>query len=248
MENRKKDVSQSVDNALRLLDCFIEKEEWGVSELSRELGLGKASVSRLIGALENKKFLTKDSGTGKYRLGLRLMLFGSLCKDRNEVARAFAPSMRALAEKYQATAHLSCISGSDILILNKISAGPMVYMNSRIGGTLSPYASASGKCLLAFSDDERAELCLKNVRITAFTDTTVKSADELRDRLIKIRLDGYAVDDEETNAGLFCIAVPVLDLNRRPLAAVSLSGAAAQQRERLENIIEDLQKIAAVNI
>lgn len=246
MENGKKDVSQSADNALRLLDCFIAKEEWGVSELSRELGLGKASVSRLIGALENRKFLAKDRTTGKYRLGLRLMLFGSLCGDRNEISRLFASPMRALAEKYQATAHLTCFSGADILILNKISAGPLVYMNSRIGGTLSPYASASGKCLLAFSEDERAERCLSGVEIRPFTETTVKNVDELREELVKIRLSGYAVDDEETNAGLYCIAVPVLDLNKKPLAAISLSGAAAQQRARLESIVGDLKSIAVV--
>lgn len=246
MEKSKKDVSQSTENALKLLDCFILKEEWGISELSRELDLGKASVSRIIGALENKKYIIKDYVTGKYRLGYKLLLFGSLCKDRNELTKAFAPTMKKISEKYQATTHLSIFSGNDLLILNKISEGPMVYMNSRVGGTLPVFASASGKCLLAFSNDDWKEKCLKHLTIEKFTKYTIKNKNELINELNKIQENGFAIDDEETYEGLYCIAVPVFDYNGNAIAAISVSGSKVKQKPRLKEVVSDLNLLANI--
>ena len=65
-----REFSQSVDNALRLLGCFADREECGISELSRELGISKASVARIVAALERGRFLSRNPDTGRYRLGV----------------------------------------------------------------------------------------------------------------------------------------------------------------------------------
>ena len=237
----KKDVSQSTENALRILDCFIERDELGISELSRELGLGKASVSRLVAALENRKFLMQDSRTGKYRLGIRLMLFGSLFQERNDLARTFSGVMTNLAAKYQATAHLSCIHGTDMLVVNKISAGPLVYMQSRIGGTMTAYASATGKCVLAFSAPEQLDKFLNKAEFLRLTDYTITEKERFIEQLKTIRRNGYALDDEESTLGLYCVGVPILDMSGKPIAAMSISGGKNMLLNRTEEIIADLR-------
>ena len=73
-ERGKSEYSQSVSNALRLLGCFVEREERGISELSRELGLSKSAVARIVASHESGKFLLKNAETGKYRLGVGLLL------------------------------------------------------------------------------------------------------------------------------------------------------------------------------
>ena len=237
----KKDVSQSTENALRILDCFIEKDELGISELSRTLGLGKASVSRLVAALENRKFLKQNVRTGKYRLGIRLMLFGSLFQERNDLARAFSGVMTSLAAKYQATAHLSCINGTDMLVVNKVSAGPLVYMQSRIGGTMTAYASATGKCVLAFSATEQLEKFLENVNFIELTEHTITDKAEFLAQLNAIKRNGYALDDEESTIGLYCVGVPILDMSGNPIAAMSISGSKTMLQGRTDEIISDLK-------
>ena len=76
----KSEYSQSVTNALRLLGCFVEREERGISELSRELGLSKSAVARLVASLEAGRLLMQNAETGKYRLGAGFLLYGDLVR------------------------------------------------------------------------------------------------------------------------------------------------------------------------
>lgn len=73
-ERGKSEYSQSVTNALRLLGCFVEREERGISELSRELGLSKSAVARIVASLEDGRLLMQNAETGKYRLGTGFLL------------------------------------------------------------------------------------------------------------------------------------------------------------------------------
>lgn len=240
----KKDVSQTAENALRILDCFIEKEECGISELSRELAISKASVSRLVAALERRKFLLQNKSTGKYRLGARLMLFGSLYQERNELSRYFSSALRYLAEKYQATTHLSAVGGSEIVVVNKIVCGSVVYMASRIGGTMTAASSATGKCILAFSNSERIERLLSGEKFRALTEHSITDKEALLLELQKIRSTGYAVDNEEAALGLYCVAVPVFNLCDEPIAALSVSGSKEILSSRTLEIVADLKAAA----
>lgn len=120
----KSEYSQSVANALRLLGCFVEREERGISELSRELGLSKSAVARLVASLEAGRLLMQNAETGKYRLGAGFLLYGDLVRERSELSRALAPALTLLAEEYQATAHLAVLSGGELTIAAKVSAGP----------------------------------------------------------------------------------------------------------------------------
>lgn len=243
-KTKKRDSSQSTENALRLIDCFIDKEECGISELSRELGLGKTSVARLVVALESRKFLMINPATRKYRLGIRMMLFGSLCQERHELAHASSAAMLALSQKYQATTHLSVRYGTEVMVINKISSGPFIYMSSRVGATLSTYASASGKCILAFSSIDQIEQCIKDVRLLPLTTSTITDIPSFMSELERIHHCGYAVDDEEDTDGLYCVAAPIFDLSGNPIAAISVSGGTTVLKGKTEGIAKDLIRAA----
>lgn len=222
--NGKKELSRSVENAIRLIECYSDKEERGISELARELDLSKASVARIVAALEKGKFLMQNAETGKYRLGISMMLYGYLAWERNELANALAPAMRDIAQKYQCTTHLAILSGNELMIINKVSAGPFVYMTSRIGGTLLAHATAAGKCILAYLDVDRQQEYISNAKLEKLTDNTITDKDSLVLELRTIKERGYSVDNEESHEGLYCIAVPVFNISNRPIAAVSVSG------------------------
>lgn len=231
-----REFSQSVDNALRLLGCFADREECGISELSRELGISKASVARIVAALERGRFLSRNPETGRYRLGVGLMFFGSLVRERSELARALSPIMHAVAEKYQSTTHLAVFSGSEVLIIAKVSAGPFVYMSSRVGGSLYPHCTSTGKCLLAFMEPESARRCLETLQFEALTPRTITDMPSLLEELRLTRERGYAIDDGEYHEGLYCIGCPVLDSGGHAIAAISVSG----RREALEPLQKEI--------
>lgn len=237
-ESGKKEYSQSVDNAMRLIGCFANSEEAGISEMARELDMSKASVSRIVAAMERRGFLTQNKSSGKYALGVSMMMYGALAQERNVLSKTFEPVLRALAEKYMVTAHISTFIGKDLVILNKISAGPFVYMSSRVGGTLSPYATAMGKCILAYSSPEFVEEYISKENFMKLTQATISGPEELYSELDKVRQVGYAVDDGENHAGLYCIARPILDKCYKPIAAISVSGS----RDAMEPIKDSVAK------
>ena len=223
-ESKKKELSNSVDNACRLLSCFSDAEQMGISELARNCSLSKATVSRLIASLEKNGFVMKNRLSGKYELGLSFLIYGSYARERNVLANSFDEALRDLAKKYNATAHLAAMVNNELIILNKISEGGFIYMSSRIGCSLDAYATATGKCILAYSPAREVEKYVAGVSLVKKTDKTITSPEALYDELYTIRRNGYALDDGETHDGLFCVAAPALDVNGKPIAAVSVSG------------------------
>ena len=234
----KSEYSQSVTNALRLLGCFVEREERGISELSRELGLSKSAVARLVASLEAGRLLMQNAETGKYRLGAGFLLYGDLVRERSELSRALAPALTLLAEEYQATAHLAVLSGGELTIAAKVSAGPFVYMSSRVGGTLPIHASATGKCLLAWMPMEQRRALLDKAELRRFTDSTITSREALEAELSAILARGCALDD-----GLYCIGCPVLDAAGRAVAAVSVSGSRAALEPRRDEAVKFIRNL-----
>lgn len=234
--SKKKELSNSVDNACKLLSCFSDSEQIGISELARNCSLSKATVSRLIASLEKNGFVMKNRFSGKYELGLSFLIYGSYARERNVLANSFDEALRNLAKKYNATAHLAAMVNNDLIILNKISEGAFIYMSSRIGGSLDAYATATGKCILAYSSAQEIERYVAGVSFVKKTEKTITSTEALYDELYTIRRRGYALDDGETHDGLFCVAAPVLDVNEKPIAAISVSG----RKEILAPIVEEI--------
>ena len=164
-------------------------------------------------------------------------------RERSELSRALAPALTLLAEEYQATAHLAVLSGGELTIAAKVSAGPFVYMSSRVGGTLPIHASATGKCLLAWMPMEQRRALLDKAELRRFTDSTITSREALEAELSAILARGYALDEGETHEGLYCIGCPVLDAAGRAVAAVSVSGSRAALEPRRDEAVKFIRNL-----
>lgn len=246
--NMTKEVSQTVINALRLLECFTREEELGITELAAEIGAGKAVAARLVGSLTEFGYLRQNPKTRKYRLGLRLMYWGELVKERSELVQVAEPYLRELSQEFQLTTHLAILEHHSPLIVCKVAMGPIVYMDSRVGSTLPTHACATGKCLLAFEHQRVLAEFLNSRPLVQLTQHTITEPDAFLREIELIRQRGYAVDDEESNEGLSCMAVPLLNGDGRAVAAVSISGQSPavqkNQRDILQRLRETQQKIS----
>jgi DNA-binding IclR family transcriptional regulator len=108
--------------------------------------------------------------------------------------------------------------------MDKIEPSRSVRMITRVGASNPLHCTSVGKAILAFLPEERIADILRRIRYERFTSRTIATAEALRVEIEKTRRRGYAVDDEELEEGLRCIAVPLLDAQRQPIAAVSVSG------------------------
>lgn len=244
-----REVSQNVVNSLRLLECFAKEEELGITELSEMIGVGKTVTARLVSSLDEFGYLRQNSATKKYRLGMKLVYLGSLVQDRKEIIQVIEPYLKTLSKEFQVSAHLAVQERGGSMILSKVSMGPMVYMDSRVGATLPLHASATGKCLLAFGEERDCKKLFANGELQRYTDFTITEPSAFLQELEQVRQKGYAMDNEESILGLTCIAVPVLDSRGKLVAAISLSGQTQfilNEADQLWTRLKEIQKEISV--
>jgi DNA-binding IclR family transcriptional regulator len=173
--------------------------------------------------LERHRMVERTS-TGKFRLGLRLFDFGNRAIEQYDLRDRAQPHLRRLVAETEETAHLCIMEAARVIYIDKIEPARSVRMITRVGASNPVHCTSVGKAILAFLPEERAADVVRRTRFERFTHRTIASADALRTEMEKTRRRGYAVDDEEFEEGLRCIAVPLLDAQRLPVAAVSISG------------------------
>jgi DNA-binding IclR family transcriptional regulator len=161
---------------------------------------------------------------GKFRLGLKLFDLGNRAIEQYDLRDRAQPHLRRLVTETEETAHLCILEGAHVIYIDKIEPARSVRMITRIGSSNPAHCTSVGKAILAFLPEERLNEILRRIRFERFTQRTITTPEALRTEIEKTRRRGYAVDDEEFEEGLRCIAVPLLDAQRLPVAAVSISG------------------------
>lgn len=217
----------------------------GVSELSRRLGLGKSTVHRLCMTLEHHGYLVRDPQTGRYRLSLRLFQIGSAALSELDLPRRALPALEALGAAVEETVHLAVLDGEDIVFIGKVDSPRPLRLYSQVGRRSPAHCTALGKVLLAYAPpDLRSRVLTRPLR--RYTATTITDPEALARVLEDVRRRGYAVDDQEFEEGIRCVAAPVRDYTGRVVAALSVSAPAGRlPRARFATLAQ--QVIAAAN-
>jgi DNA-binding IclR family transcriptional regulator len=215
---------QALDRAFAVLDLLGESEmPLGLAQVASSLQLHKSTAHRFLMVLEKHRMVERTAG-GKFRLGLRLFDLGNRAIEQYDLRERAQPHLRRLVAETEETAHLCILEGAHVIYIDKIEPARSVRMITRIGASNPLHCTSVGKAILAFLPEERISDILGRIRFEKYTNRTLSSVEALRAEIEKTRRRGYAVDDEEFEEGLRCIAVPVLDAQRLPVAAVSVSG------------------------
>jgi len=215
---------QALDRAFAVLDLLGESSTpLGLAQVASSLQLHKSTAHRFLMVLERHRMVERTPG-GKFRLGLRLFDFGNRAIEQYDLRDRAQPHLRRLVAETEETAHLCIMEASRVIYIDKIEPARSVRMITRVGASNPMHCTSVGKAILAFLPEDRAAEVVRRTKFERFTHRTIASAEALRTEMEKTRRRGYAVDDEEFEEGLRCIAVPLLDAQRLPVAAVSVSG------------------------
>ena len=215
---------QALDRAFAVLDLLGESETpLGLAQVASSLQLHKSTAHRFLMVLERHHMVERTTG-GKFRLGLRLFDFGNRAIEQYDLRERAQPHLRRLVAETEETAHLCVLEQARVIYIDKIEPARSVRMITRIGSSNPVHCTSVGKAILAFLPEERINDILRRTKFERFTQPTISSAEALRVEIEKTRRRGYAVDDEELEEGLRCIAVPLLDSQRLPVGAISVSG------------------------
>src|SRR5579872_6132292 len=206
---------QALDRAFAVLDLLGESEvPLGLAQVASSLQLHKSTAHRFLMVLEKHRMVERTTN-GKFRLGLRLFDFGNRAIEQYDLRERAQPHLRRLVAETEETAHLCILEQARVIYIDKIEPARSVRMITRIGSSNPIHCTSVGKAMLAFLPEDRINDIIRRTRFEKFTHRT---------EIEKTRRRGYAVDDEELEEGLRCIAVPLLDAQRQPVAAVSVSG------------------------
>jgi DNA-binding IclR family transcriptional regulator len=229
---------EAVRRALRILTCFsLERPELGVSDLARELGLHKSTIHRLLATLEGEGFI-RQTHTSRYTLSWKLFELGAAVPAWQGIRQLVLKVLNTLVAMTGETAHLAVLDGEEVLYLEKVESRHRLRMPSAVGRRVPSYCTALGKAMLADLDEQALEGVLGRAPFPALTRHTLTGAAALRAELARIRAQGYALDDEELEDGLMCVAAPVRDTTGMTCAAISIAGPASRIGRHLEAHID----------
>jgi IclR family KDG regulon transcriptional repressor len=240
----------SVASALRLLKAFSEEEiEIGISDLSKRLGVAKSTVHRLAVTLVSEGMLEQNPDSGKYRLGIGLFRLGSLVRRRMNVSNEARPLLRELREKVNETVHLAVLDGSEIMYVYNLESTQAIRMRSDVGVRKPAYCTAEGQAILAFQPPEIVERVIQD-GLVARTPQTITDGPTLKKVLESIRQRGCAIEDEESELGMRCIAAPIRNDLGDVVAAMGLAGPVSRLSKKalasfIPHVIETAAAISA---
>jgi IclR family transcriptional regulator, KDG regulon repressor len=204
-------------------DEAITGDGLGVVQIAQLVGQEKSQVSRALAALAESGLIDRDPETRAYRLGWRL--FALAARSGRPRLTALAPSLLArLVSEFGETAHLSVLQGDKVLTL--LSEGPSstIRASGWSGRTVPATCTSSGRALLFDHDLPALEALLGDGRFPSSGPNAPHDAKELHHRIRAARKDGFAVVDEEFEAGLVGAAAPIRDFSARIIAVVNMSG------------------------
>jgi IclR family transcriptional regulator, KDG regulon repressor len=241
---------QSVDRALDILEAFnYQQEEFGVTELSHKLGLHKNNVFRLLATLEYGGYIEQDKRTGNYRLGIKTFEVANIFLYHLGLPRQARPILEELVNRCDETAYLAILDGTEVVYVLMHETSQTVRIVPRLGHRLPAYCTASGKIQLAYESRDHLTQIFEGRPLKKHTTNTIDNFEKLLTHLREVVRLGYAVDDQELEEGIRCVAAPVKDYSGRVVAGVGLSGPVPRfSMERIEKELVPLVKEAATKI
>jgi IclR family KDG regulon transcriptional repressor len=236
---------RAVERATWILSAFDgEHAERGVSEIAQATGLHKATAHRIIMTLLNCGFLERTATGERFRLGLRLVELGLGALRRLDFRQAAFPYMQQLVERFNETCDLGIFDRGRVLYVEVVHSEHSLTVAARVGRHLPVHCTASGRVLLAFLPPEVVEPIL-SAPLPAYTEKTITSPTRLREELKATRQRGYGLDDEEFEAGIRAVSVPIRDIDGNLIAAMSMLGPSNRlTAERISEIAEALVETA----
>ncbi len=230
---------QSLARGLKILDILGQAQDGvSITELAERLDVDKGSASRLVATLVNFGYAEKDEQTRRFHLGPQVVPLSRSVLARLSMREVAKPFLHALMERTGECVHLAVPAQGKVLYIDQVESPATLRVNAQVG-TMNPlHCTALGKALLAFG-----ELNMPPT-LEAFTPNTITDPDQLGKALQQVRAQGYAVDDEEFDLGVRCIAVPVYDFRGKATGSIGISGPATRVTpERLPELAASVVEI-----
>jgi len=219
---------KSIDKALDILEAFSkQREELSVTELSKMLGLKISTVHRILTTLKGRGYIRQSSPKTKYELGIKVFELGCIFRDQMHLTEIALPYLKYLCNLTKETTHLAILDDNfaEVIYIAQATSPEPLRTAVGVGTRWKAHCTAIGKVLLAFLSKEKIkQIFLNQKKLSTYTPNSISDVNGLKKHLKKVRIQGFAIDNEEFGIGIRCIAAPVRNDSGKVIAAVSIAG------------------------
>jgi DNA-binding IclR family transcriptional regulator len=229
-----------LDKSLSVLEILLKKgSSMNMIELSEKLGFYPSTIHRILDTLKHWGYVEQDPHTQKYQLGLKALELGMAKLHQMDLVREATPYLKELVKQCNETVHLGVLEEGEVLYLAKEESSQTIRMISYVGKRAPLHCTALGKVLLTYLSTEERKKILGEKVLPRFTENTITDRRELEKELSKVREQGFALDREENEKDVRCVAAPIRNYQGEVIAAISISSPIFRIDKNAQN---DLKK------
>ncbi|WP_050181656.1 IclR family transcriptional regulator [Domibacillus robiginosus] len=234
----RENVVKSVARALDIIALVsASRTGLGVTEIAKGMDINKSSVFRTLATLEQYGYIEQHKETGRYRIGYAFLEVSSILLESLDVRSEAQAVLRQLEAETNEVVHLVVYDRGEVVYIEKLEGNETLRMHSKVGRRAPVHCTSVGKAILAHLPEAEVVDILERQGMPVHTVQTMTTKEAYLTELARVRQEGYALDLEENEPGIRCIASPVFDHQGSIAAAVSISGPTLRMTdERLDKL------------
>lgn len=243
-----KNPIQVADRLFQTIELLSANGPTGLMDISAMLDLNKSTAHRILNSLIYMGYVKQDEVTLKYSLTFKIWEIANQALSQLDIIDLARPYLKRLVSSTGETVHLVQQNGNYAAYIDKVEAyqNP-VRLVSKIGQSIPLYCSGVGKALLAEMPDVSIEKIWNGSEIKAYTPHTILDFHDFMEEIAKIRSRGYALDNEENELGVRCIATALKNYQGKPSYAISISAPVNKMTtERIDELAQEIVEIKTV--
>ena len=231
---------KSLQKALQVLECFVEKQPLGVTEISEKMGLYKSNVHNILSTFKAMDYLEQDPDTGKFRLGTAVFALSRALRENLDISRIVMPFMRRIAEEAGEVVYLAIPREDEVVYLEAAYPESQKLSGSIVTGERAKmHCTSVGKAILSSMDPRERQKLLQEP-LEAFTQYTITDRTELEEELQRTAERGYGLDDMELLFGIKCVGVALVNHEGKPEGGLSISAPSLRMSEEKIQVFAEI--------
>lgn len=247
-KNTTKTIS-SVEKALNILE-LISHNDSGLTttEISNMTNQGVSATFHLLNTLRISGFVRQDEKSKRFFIGYALLRIAHSAKKQFSLSNIADNYLEKLTLNFNETSNLVVLKDTDIEYISQCECNQLLKMFTQIGARIPYNCTGGGKAIAAFLPENEQISLLSRTSFFPYTKNSCSSVLQLKENFDEIRKKGFALDNEEREIGVTCIAAPIFNEADYPIAAVSISGPTSRIKEKGIDILSEAIKKTASEI
>lgn len=248
-------IIHSVEKALVILEELSRVEQIGISDLSRELGIGKATIYRILNTLREHGYV-EQTVSEKYKLNFKLFELGNRIVNQIGIRKTVRPYLEQLAAATKETVNLAVLEHGTVIYIDRIESREPLRIGLDVGTRFPAFCTALGLAIIAHLNPAEVDSLLSQAeqesQVIKYTNNTIVDIASIKSQLAVIKERGYSVDDEYYLQGIRCVAAPIFNHFGTTKAAISIVGPTIRMTDKIVSefipILKETAKIISMRL